>query len=250
MVEDDYIQSKELILNTLINDTDKNKKYLEFFGLGEENFSKSLRSQLDKFVKEIKNNQDLFTFLEKENLIFVNSKFSDDENIDSSICKLELKKLESIRHLIKNLNLKLKIEKEKLNTANINRRNKLITGETNKNSPSNNETFNKLNLDFVVNKLQALVDKNSKNKNYNKNNFDELSQGNNLDSVIIDSESSLNKISDLKNKILTLNEKNKILKNQKIDYENKIKKFCNLPSDINKIKEMINLKKEEYLNLK
>ena len=68
MVEDDYIQSKELILNTLINDTEKNKKYLEFFGLGEENFSKSLRSQLDKFVKEIKNNQDLFTFLEKENL--------------------------------------------------------------------------------------------------------------------------------------------------------------------------------------
>jgi hypothetical protein len=244
-----FLKIKDQICNTLISDNQINKNYLEFFGLGDENFSKSLRSQLEKFIKEIKYNKEIFTTLEKEKLMFIENKANQscseiDDDLSIYICNK--KNLETLRLNLKNLNLKLKIEKEKIGTENLNKRNKLLASE--KNTLKNDDGF-KINFDFVLNKIQTIVNQNKNNRNDYRQNLKSASLNENICEQKPNNSSSFEKILSFKNKIIELNEENKILKQEKSEYEKKLNKFLNLPSDLNKIKEMIRLKKEEYSSL-
>lgn len=253
-MEDDenYLKINDQICNTLILDKNINKNYLEFFGLSDENFSKTLRSQLEKFVEEIKYNKEIFTTFEKEKLLF--TEFTDDkpkktfsQNDDQSIQSMKLynnKNLDILLLNLKNLNHKLKIEKEKKSKENLN----LANRQTEKNSPIDDNTF-KINFEFVFSKIQKIINQNQNNRlDYKENNYSTTNKNPNHHNHI--NSSDIDHVLSLKKNILELNEKNKNLKQEKLEYEKKLNKFCNLPSDINKIKEMIRLKKEEYLSLK
>jgi hypothetical protein len=213
-INEDYFKCKDLIFKTLQSNIKKNQDFLKYFEISDDIFSKSLKVEIDKFTKEIKNHKNLFNSTEVEKLIFLENSITNTE--DKKFNKL----LSVIKNSLSNFNLTLKIEKEKINTENINERNKSNL------EYSNSEQFN---YDFITNKVQNTftvynLNKTSKNED-------------------------LNKINEMKNKIINLHLKNEKLKQEKSEIENKLMKFCNLPSDIKKIKEMINAKKAEYLSL-
>jgi len=201
----------EIILNTLNYKTNEYKNMLDYFNIQENNFSKSLRIELDEFSKEIKSNKNIFTSVERENLMFLCA----NNNSDSAKDKMLTDKLKILKLNLENLNLKLKISC---------RNNKLTDNEIKieKNS----------NFEYLLSKILKIIDCADQNQIYSI----DLNSENNSEIKLVD---------ELENEIIQLNEENKILNMEKLKLEKCLESYCNLPSDINRIKEMIKNKRDE-----
>jgi hypothetical protein len=212
MNSSEFEKNKNLIENTIKQECYTIEYYLSQIGICEENLSKSLRSELNEFVCYIKFNKELFLHEEQENFYYIEN-IEKNNYFPQDCCDANLNLLKSC---LQNLNLKLKIENEKLNTPQ-------PVDYSNKNSQD-------LTLNFIQNKLEnIIINKNTKNQfEYPK-----------LSNFILE-----------KNKTEEMKLQNLNLKKRKKELENKINKYCNLPTDLKKIKEMINLKIIELEKLK
>ena len=210
----DSYKTKEIIFNTLENDLNKNQKFLNFLSLNHENFSKSLQSELNEFISICKFNQKIFTTLEKEGMIFL----PEQKKIENSYVFNEL---QIFLNEIEEMKLKLNVIKEKINeNAEIKRM---------KEDPININKEN-MNIEIVCKNIEKILD----DRNISEENRLEIKN------------EELSRLRKFKNEICELYELNIKLKEQKEKLGNKMKTYCNLPSDIKKIKEMIKQKREEY----
>ena len=205
--------------------------FFNYFYLNKENFSKNIQLQLNLLKPCLKFEKRLLSSIEKDKLLFVHSdsisnKMKNNEEDDKIVLK-EMKKLDLLYSIVKRFNLDLKYNKEKMLNSYI----------------SNEIEFEKkiqdINYDILLKKYYELSETIvKKNKN--------------IDNNYISNEELI------KNKYETFNAKKEIdeieKKNQKIDLKlydlkKKLNNYKDLPLEINQIKNLIEIKKEEYKSL-
>lgn len=212
-------ENKKIIMNTLLKDLEKYKRYLNYLNLNPENFSKSLQIDLNNFIADLKFNTSSLTCCEKEGLILIrdinnNNLLNNNHNESSDQLDILLNELETMKE-------KLKFIREKMNqTSQIkNSKEDLII--------NNQENYN---FELTYKKIQRILN--------NRNRSEEPR-------LEISNDELLN-IKKYKNESSELNQNNRELKDLKEKLENKMKSYCNLPADIERIKEMIRQKRNEY----
>ena len=205
--------------------------FFNYFYLNKENFSKNIQLQLNLLKPCLKFEKRLLSSIEKDKLLFVHSdsisnKMKNNEEDDKIVLK-EMKKLDLLYSIVKRFNLDLKYNKEKMLNSYI----------------SNEIEFEKkiqdINYDILLKKYYELSETIvKKNKN--------------IDNNYISNEELI------KNKYETFNAKKEIdeivKKNQKIDLKiydlkKKLNNYIDLPLEIDQIKNLIEIKKEEYKSL-
>lgn len=209
-------KQNQIILLTLVKQIEKYKQYISLFNLNEENFSKALKIELDVFSKEIKNEENIFNSIEKGGLIFFSDKsFKIQDDSDLFLNRLNL--LKSSQEIF---NTKLKLMKTKLNSG------------LNNNDTSLTNVNPDFDFNFNLNKLKKLISSNDIKVDLDGN-YDNISK-------------QFNKVEQIRNEIISLNNQSLQLKIEKENLEKRLKSFVNLPSDVNKIKDMIKIKQKEF----
>ena len=205
--------------------------FFNFFYLNKENFSKNIQLQLKLLKPLLKFDKSLLSSIEKEKLIFVQS-----ENISNAIRKNNeesksflnyMKKLELLYSIVKKFNMDLKYNKEKM----IN------------NYKSNEIDFEKklkdINYDLLLKKFEEQFENVIKNDNYSDNNYIQYKD-------LIKNKSD---ILQHKKEILDISQKNKEIDMKLYDLKKKLNNFKDLPTEINQMKNLVEIKKEEYKSL-
>jgi hypothetical protein len=126
---------------------------------------------------------------------------------------------------IQNMNLKLKILKERLNTES--------NGPTNSNKINEEDPIKQ--FEFIIKRIERIIGEDRISSDYDIIKESKLEQ--------------VNLIEKMKDEIITSNEDLEKLKIERNNLEKKINMYCNLPSDINRIKAMIAEKREDLSRL-
>jgi hypothetical protein len=205
--------------------------FFNYFYLNKENFSKNIQLQLNLLKPLIKFEKDFLSSLEKDKLIFVQS-----ENIFNAIRKNNeesksflnyMKKLELLYSIVKKFNMDLKYNKEKM----IN------------NYKSNEIDFEKklkdINYDLLLKKFEEQFENVIKSDKYSDNNYIQYKD-------LIKNKSD---ILQHKKEILDISQKNKEIDMKLYDLKKKLNNFKDLPTEINQMKNLVEIKKEEYKSL-
>jgi hypothetical protein len=205
--------------------------FFNFFYLNKENFSKNIQLQLKLLKPLLKFDKSLLSSIEKEKLIFVQS-----ENISNAIRKNNeesksflnyMKKLELLYSIVKKFNMDLKYNKEKM----IN------------NYKSNEIDFEKklkdINYDLLLKKFEEQFENVIKSDKYSDNNYIQYKD-------LIKNKSD---ILQHKKEILDISQKNKEIDMKLYDLKKKLNNFKDLPTEINQMKNLVEIKKEEYKSL-
>ena len=205
--------------------------FFNFFYLNKENFSKNIQLQLKLLKPLLKFDKSLLSSIEKEKLIFVQS-----ENISNAIRKNNeesksflnyMKKLELLYSIVKKFNMDLKYNKEKM----IN------------NYKSNEIDFEKklkdINYDLLLKKFEEQFENVIKSDKYSDNNYIQYKD-------LIKNKSD---ILQHKKEILDISQKNKEINIKLYDLKKKLNNFKDLPTEINQMKNLVEIKKEEYKSL-
>ena len=205
--------------------------FFNYFYLNKENFSKNIQLQLNLLKPLIKFEKDFLSSLEKDKLIFVQS-----ENISNAIRKNNeesksflnyMKKLELLYSIVKKFNMDLKYNKEKM----IN------------NYKSNEIDFEKklkdINYDLLLKKFEEQFENVIKSDKYSDNNYIQYKD-------LIKNKSD---ILQHKKEILDISQKNKEIDMKLYDLKKKLNNFKDLPTEINQMKNLVEIKKEEYKSL-
>ena len=205
--------------------------FFNFFYLNKENFSKNIQLQLKLLNPLLKFDKSLLSSIEKEKLIFVQS-----ENISNAIRKNNeesksflnyMKKLELLYSIVKKFNMDLKYNKEKM----IN------------NYKSNEIDFEKklkdINYDLLLKKFEEQFENVIKSDKYSDNNYIQYKD-------LIKNKSD---ILQHKKEILDISQKNKEIDMKLYDLKKKLNNFKDLPTEINQMKNLVEIKKEEYKSL-
>ena len=209
--------------------------FFNYFYLNKENFSKNIQLQLNLLKPLLKFDKDLLSSIEKDKLIFVqneninkiinkNIKENSKENIDL----INIKKLDLLLSIIKRLNMDLKYNKEKLITS----------------IKSNEIEFEKElkdnNFDLLMKTYHEKFGKITDKLNKNNNNIDM--------SCITNDDMNKNKniILEQKKEINDIVKKNKELDLILYDLKKQLNNYKDLPTEINQMKNLVEIKKEEY----
>jgi hypothetical protein len=209
----DIKKHKDLINASLKCDIVKYKRFLCYFNIEESNFSKAVNFDLENFSKKLKFLEQYLTNFEKEGIIFV---MKENKNILNIEIMHKLKNLELLANKLKTLNLKILKEQEKLSQ--------------NKEALKYNKVDNLfLKEDYIMKNIRKLVGSNENYKNFDFEN----------------SQKEINRVSNLKIEISNEMKELEEIKKEKESYLKKVNQYCNLPADVEKIKEMIHIKKEE-----
>ena len=187
--------------------------------------------QLKLLKPLLKFDKSLLSSIEKEKLIFVQS-----ENISNAIRKNNeesksflnyMKKLELLYSIVKKFNMDLKYNKEKM----IN------------NYKSNEIDFEKklkdINYDLLLKKFEEQFENVIKSDKYSDNNYIQYKD-------LIKNKSD---ILQHKKEILDISQKNKEIDMKLYDLKKKLNNFKDLPTEINQMKNLVEIKKEEYKSL-
>ena len=208
--------------------------FFNYFYLNKENFSKSIQLQLNLLKPLIKFEKDFFSSAERDKLIFVQSeninnimKNKEEENKNKI---KELKKLDLLYSIVKKFNMDLKYNKEKIHN----------------NFQSNEIEFEKkikeINFDILLKTYEEKYGNIFKNENNgNKNNNNNISNEellNNKDEIIKH-----------KKEIEEIAQKNKDIDLILYDLKKKLNNYKDLPTEINQMKNLVEIKKEEYKSL-
>ena len=208
--------------------------FFNYFYLNKENFSKSIQLQLKLLKPLLKFDKDFLSSLDKEKLIFIQSEDVNNiikNNIEENKNNIKvMKKLELLYSIVKRFNMDLKYNKEKMHN----------------NYKSNEIEFEKkikdINYDILLktyeekfgNLINNLI--NDKNANNDKIINDELV-------------SNKNEVIQHKKEIEEIAQKNKELDLILYDLKKKFGNFKDLPTEIDQMKKLVEIKKEEYKSL-
>ena len=208
--------------------------FFNYFYLNKENFSKSIQLQLKLLKPLLKFDKDFLSSLDKEKLIFIQSEdvnYIIKNNIEENKNNIKvMKKLELLYSIVKRFNMDLKYNKEKMHN----------------NYKSNEIEFEKkikdINYDILLktyeekfgNLINNLI--NDKNTNNDKIINDELV-------------SNKNEVIQHKKEIEEIAQKNKELDLILYDLKKKFGNFKDLPTEIDQMKKLVEIKKEEYKSL-
>ena len=208
--------------------------FFNYFYLNKENFSKSIQLQLKLLKPLLKFDKDFLSSLDKEKLIFIQSEDVNNiikNNIEENKNNIKvMKKLELLYSIVKRFNMDLKYNKEKMHN----------------NYKSNEIEFEKkikdINYDILLktyeekfgNLINYLI--NDKNANNDKIINDELV-------------SNKNEVIQHKKEIEEIAQKNKELDLILYDLKKKFGNFKDLPTEIDQMKKLVEIKKEEYKSL-
>ena len=208
--------------------------FFNYFYLNKENFSKSIQLQLKLLKPLLKFDKDFLSSLDKEKLIFIQSEDVNNiikNNIEENKNNIKvMKKLELLYSIVKRFNMDLKYNKEKMHN----------------NYKSNEIEFEKkikdINYDILLktyeekfgNLINNLI--NDKNTNNGKIINDELV-------------SNKNEVIQHKKEIEEIAQKNKELDLILYDLKKKFGNFKDLPTEIDQMKKLVEIKKEEYKSL-
>ena len=207
--------------------------FFNYFYLNQENYSKNIQLQLNLLKPLLKFDKKYLSSIESDKLIFVqgenlNNEISNKEEQKNDI--INLKKLESLNTIVKRFNMDLKYNKEKMKN----------------NYKSNEIDFEKkvkdINYDLLLKTydekfgkiIKSISDKN--NKGYNNISNDDLNR-------------NKNEIINHKKEIEEIAQKNKDLDLILYDLKKKLNNYKNLPTDLNQMKNLVEIKKEEYKSL-
>ena len=215
------LDKKILYLNSFFN----------YFYLNKENFSKNIQLQLNLLKPLLKFEKDNLSTVEKDKLIFVKS-----ENIDNIIKNNDqadknflndMKKLDLLYSIVKRFNMDLKYNKEKMLN----------------NYKSNDIDFEKkikdINYDMLLKKYEEQfgdVIKNTKNIDVNYSTNEQLIK--NKNQILI-----------YKKEIEEISRKNKDIDLKLYELKKKLNNYKDLPTEINQMKNFVEIKKEEYKSL-
>ncbi len=194
-------------------------KFFNYFHLNNENFSKSLQNDIQVITPILKYNEELLTTSEKEKMIFLSENLKEEKEKKEEISNINT--LDNLIKILKQINLELKVQNEKLNLSY--EAQKINFEKEQENIPFNNtiNNFEKLNIKIP---------------------FSNVPQ---INEIL----TTLNKIHQIKEEIKIEKEKrdeiNKELREEKTKYKN----FYNLPCDINQVRNLVEIKREEYNNL-
>ena len=189
--------------------------------------------QLNLLKPLLKFDKKYLSSIESDKLIFVqgenlNNEISNEEEQKNDI--INLKKLESLNTIVKRFNMDLKYNKEKMKN----------------NYKSNEIDFEKkvkdINYDLLLKTYDEKFGKIIKN----------ISDKNNKDNNNISKDDLIrnkNEIINHKKEIEEIAQKNKDLDLILYDLKKKLNNYKNLPTDLNQMKNLVEIKKEEYKSL-
>ena len=209
--------------------------FFNYFYLSKENFSKNIQLQLNLLKPLLKLDKDLLSSIEKDKLIFIQNENLNkiiksrikENNNKEDIDLINIKKLDLLLSIIKRLNMDLKYNKEKLTT----------------NIKSNEIEFEKELKDNNYDLLMKAYD-----EKFGKIN-DKLNKGNNSDmNFIYNDDLNKNKIDIIESKkeINDIAKKNKELDLILYDLKKQLNNYKDLPTEIEQMKNLVEIKKEEY----
>ena len=209
--------------------------FFNYFYLNKENFSKNIQLQLNLLKPLIKFEKNFFSTIEKDKLIFIQS-----ENINNILRQnnegdknelKEMKKLDSLYSIVKRFNMDLKYNKEKMHN----------------NYKSNELDFEKafkdINYDILLKTYEEKFGNISKNIfNLGKNEKNNYISNNDLFK-------NKGEIIKQKKEIEEIAQKNKEIDLVLYDLKKKLNNYKDLPTEINQMRNLVEIKKEEYKSL-
>ena len=209
--------------------------FFNYFYLNKENFSKNIQLQLNLLKPLIKFEKDFLSSVEKDKLIFVQSENINNimrqSNEEEKNRTKELKKLDLLYSIVKRFNMDLKYNKEKmLNYYGANE----IDFE---------KKFKDINYDILLKTYEEKfgnINKNIINANKSQNN-------NNISNEEL--LKNKNEIIKYKKEIEEMAQKNKEIDLILYDLKKKLNNYKDLPTEINQMRNLVEIKKEEYKSL-
>ena len=195
-------------------------KFFNYFHINDENFSKSLQNDIQLITPNLKFNEELLTTSEKEKMIFFSESLNEEKEKKDEISNINT--LDSLIKILKHINLELKIQNDKLNISYEAQKINFEKEQVNTSFQNTINNFEKLNIKIPYGNIPQTND-------------------------IL---STLNNIHQIKEEIKIEKQKrdeiNKELQEEKVKFKN----FYNLPCDINQIRNLVEIKREEYNNMK
>ena len=209
--------------------------FFNYFYLNKENFSKNIQLQLNLLKPLIKFEKDFLSTIEKDKLIFIQSENINNimrQNNEENKNELkEMKKLDLLYSIVKRFNMDLKYNKEKMHN----------------NYKSNEIDFEKkfkdINYDILLKTYEE------KFGSISKNIFD--TNGSEKNNCISNSDifKNQNEIIQQKKEIEEIAQKNKEIDLVLYDLKKKLNNYKDLPTEINQMRNLVEIKKEEYKSL-
>ena len=194
--------------------------FFNYFHINCENFSKSLQNDIQVITPILKYNEELLTSSEKEKMIFFSESLNEEKEKKEDISNINI--LDNLIKVLKHINLELKIQNDKLNISYEAQKINFEKEQENTSFKNTINNFEKLNIKIP---------------------FSNIPQTNDI-------LSTLNNIHQIKEEIKIEKQKrdeiNKELQEEKVKFKN----FYNLPCDINQIRNLVEIKREEYNNMK
>ena len=205
---------------TIDDKIDYLNKFFNYFHINDENFSKSLQNDIQIITPILKYNEELLTSSEKEKMIFFSESLNEEKEKKEEISNINI--LDNLIKVLKHINLELKIQNDKLNISYEAQKINFEKEQENTSFKNTINNFEKLNIKIP---------------------FSNIPQTNDI-------LSTLNNIHQIKEEIKIEKQKrdeiNKELQEEKVKFKN----FYNLPCDINQIRKLVEIKREEYNNMK
>ena len=209
--------------------------FFNYFYLNKENFSKNIQLQLNLLKPLIKFEKDFLSSLEKDKLIFVQSENINNimrQNNEEDKNKLkEMKKLDLLYSIVKRFNMDLKYNKEKMHN---NYKSNEIDFE---------KTFKDINYDILLKTYEE------KFGNISKNIFNTSKKEKNNYISNKDILKNKDEIIKQKNEIEEIAQKNKEIDLILYNLKKKLNNYKDLPTEINQMRNLVEIKKEEYKSL-
>ena len=194
--------------------------FFNYFHINCENFSKSLQNDIQVITPILKYNEELLTSSEKEKMIFFSESLNEEKEKKNEISNINT--LDNLIKILKHINLELRVQKDKLNVSYEAQKINFEKEQVNTSFNNTINNFEKLNIKIP---------------------FSNIPQTNDI-------LSTLNNIHQIKEEIKIEKQKrdeiNKELQEEKVKFKN----FYNLPCDINQIRNLVEIKREEYNNMK
>ena len=218
--------NNEHVLSKIMNDLNEQCKYLEeffkYFMIHYTNFSKSLQNEIQLFVPKIKYNENAFTCSQKDQLIF----FTDD-SLSHNNNDIDMKNIDIVLSILNKMKLEIQLQHEKLKSKN----------------EANEVTFTKqFNSDMIIfNNTLSSFNKHKSALSTSKNS--------NNDTHIENIETTISKLQEFKDELTTIYEQTALLRKKKKELQAQLNTFHNLPTDINQIRKIVEIKREEYKQL-
>ena len=213
--------------------------FFNYFYLNRENFSKNIQLQLNLLKPLLKFDKELLSSIERDKLIFIQSekineiikKDLQENNNKKDKDLTNIKKLDLLYSIVKRINMDLKYNKEKMMT----------------NFKSNEIEFEKELKDINYDLLLKNYD-----EKFGKINERGLINNKSINPNFISNENLINNkemIIKQKKEIEEISKKNQDLDLIILDLKKQLNNFKDLPTEINQLKKLVEIKKEEYKSL-